>query len=63
MRDLARLPLLLALALALAGCPSPEARRTRGGGPGADPGNRTADVQLHGRVDPFYRTPRREPPR
>lgn len=38
-------------------CASPEARRTRGGGPGADPGNRRAAVQLHAGADPYYGTP------
>ena len=52
--------LLIVLATAVCGC-SPEAQRTRGGGPGADIGNRGASVQLHGDVPPeqriFYRTP------
>jgi hypothetical protein len=49
---------LLAAALAVGAC-SPEANRTRGGGPGADVGNRwlPSDVDLHGRSNPFYRTP------
>jgi hypothetical protein len=55
---------LLAVALIVAGlvvvaC-SPEATRTRSGGPGADPGNRGASVELHGRNVPeqmFYQTP------
>lgn len=38
---------LLALGLLVAGC-SPEATRTRGGGPGADIGNRGRSVNLHG---------------
>jgi hypothetical protein len=54
--------LLIVLAMAVCGC-SPEAQRTRGGGPGADIGNRDAIVQLHGDVPPeqriFYRTPRK----
>jgi hypothetical protein len=47
---------LLALA-ALAGCNSPEATRQRGGGPGADVGNR-GRVELHAGADPYARTPR-----
>jgi hypothetical protein len=44
---------------ACAGCTSPEAVRTRGGGPGADPGNRPEAVKMHGGSDPFWRTPGR----
>jgi hypothetical protein len=48
-------------ALALAAC-SPEASRTRGGGPGADTGNRTAEVQLHsGGSQAYYGTPNLNP--
>lgn len=49
---------LLAAALAVGAC-SPEAGRTRGGGPGADVGNRwyPSDVDLHGRTNPYFRTP------
>ena len=38
---------------------SPEATRSRGGGPGADIGNRGAAVELHGAppTTMFYRTP------
>ncbi|AKT41752.1 uncharacterized protein CMC5_059630 [Chondromyces crocatus] len=50
-----------ALAFSFGGCASPEAKRTRGGGPGADPGNRGAEVAVHGRVDPFHGTPRKLP--
>ena len=45
--------------LIVAGC-SPEASRTRGGGRGADPGNRGDTVELHGKRAPgqmYYRTP------
>ncbi len=51
--------ILLALVAAglVAGCTSPEAKRIRGGGPGADTGNRTADVELHAGSEPFYQTP------
>lgn len=51
---------LLLAALALVAC-SPEAVRTRGGGPGADLGNRTYPLPaLHGdqtRNNPSYQTP------
>ncbi len=49
---------LVAAALAAGAC-SPEASRTRGGGPGADVGNRwqPSGVDLHGRQNPFYGTP------
>jgi hypothetical protein len=51
--------LLVASTLAITGCVSPETTRSRGGGPGADVGNRPARVQLHGGSDPFWRTPDR----
>ena len=53
----------LAATLAATAC-SPEAVRTRNGGPGADVGNRSRSVELHGlqRQDApqgmFYRTPK-----
>jgi hypothetical protein len=47
----------LALAAALAACASPEARRTRAGGPGGDVGNRRAVVQMHEGAHPYWRTP------
>jgi hypothetical protein len=48
---------LLVLAAAAA-CTSPEATRMRGGGPGADPGNRTAVVEMHEGSKPYHDTPR-----
>lgn len=65
----ARAGVLLALAalvlVGLAAC-GPEAARVRGGGPGADPGNRGAEVQLQGDVPEatrvYFETPRDEPP-
>lgn len=42
----------------LAACESPEAERARGGGPGADSGNRGAVVLMHEGAQPFYETPR-----
>ena len=47
-----------AFLLYLAGCSSPEAIRTRGGGPGADIGNRSEVVEMHEGSHPFYETPR-----
>jgi hypothetical protein len=52
------LALLLIGCAACAGCSSPEARRTRGGGPGADVGNRSAIVKMHEGSDPFWKTPK-----
>jgi hypothetical protein len=49
---------LIALSFYLAGCASPETTRTRGGGPGADVGNRTKIVQMHEGSKPFEKTPR-----
>jgi hypothetical protein len=49
--------LLVALCI-LAACASPETGRTRGGGPGADTGNRTKVVRMHEGADPFYKTPK-----
>jgi hypothetical protein len=42
---------------ALIGCTSPEATRTRGGGPGADVGNRKEDVSMHSGSYPYWETP------
>ena len=47
---------LLGALLAL-GCSSPEAARSRGGGPGGDMGNRGETVQMHGGSEPYYKTP------
>lgn len=41
----------------LGGCASPEAKRVRGGGPGADPGNHDAVARLHQGATIYYRTP------
>jgi len=49
--------LLLVTGLMLAAC-SPEATRTRGGGPGADVGNHRTPAQIHGQTNPYYETPR-----
>lgn len=44
-----------------AGCASPEATRERGGGPGADPGNRPAQVLMHEGSRQYWETPVRIP--
>jgi hypothetical protein len=44
---------------ALASCDSPEASRRRGGGPGADVGNRPARVKMHEGSHQYWRTPDR----
>ncbi|OLB49219.1 MAG: hypothetical protein AUI08_08565 [Gemmatimonadetes bacterium 13_2_20CM_2_65_7] len=50
------------LAAGLVACAtSPEAGRTRGGGPGADPGNHGAVVQLHAGAKIYYKTPCKTP--
>lgn len=43
--------------LVLAACASPEAVRSRGGGPGADVGNRGDPVEFHAGAEPYYKTP------
>ena len=52
-----RPPYVLLCAALLAGCESPEAERTRGGGPGADSGNRAGVVLMHEGAKPFHGTP------
>ena len=47
----------LVLMVSIAACASPEARRVRGGGLGADPGNHAAVVEVHGGAKIYYRTP------
>ena len=49
---------LVAFSFYLAGCTSPETARTRGGGPGADIGNRGKFVQMHEGSKPFEKTPK-----
>jgi hypothetical protein len=46
-----------ALVFYLAACASPETTPTRGGGPGADVGNRGKDVDMHEGSRPFWKTP------
>lgn len=52
-----RFAALLAACAALAGCSSPETTRTRGGGPGADVGNRPQLVRMHEGSQPYWKTP------
>lgn len=52
-----RLSIVTVGCLVLAGCTSPEATRQRGGGPGADPGNRPAQVKMHEGSRQYWRTP------
>jgi hypothetical protein len=49
--------LTLSAALLLLGCASPEVKRSRGGGPGADLGYRGETVEMHAGSEPYYRTP------
>jgi hypothetical protein len=51
-------PLLIA-GVMLAACASPEARRSRGHGPGGDVGNRPAIVKMHEGSEPYWDTPER----
>lgn len=50
-------PLACLCAALLAAC-SPEAERTRGGGPGGDTGNRPPIVRMHEGSRPFEEIPR-----
>jgi hypothetical protein len=49
---------LIVLFLFIVACASPETTRTRGGGPGADMGNRNKFVQMHEGSRPFESTPK-----
>lgn len=51
-------PWVVVLAFALAACTSPEAERVRGGGPGADKGNRGDPVVMHEGSKPYEGTPK-----
>jgi hypothetical protein len=53
-----KLALLAIIAAAVAACASPEASRSRGGGPGADVGNRSSIVRMHEGSRPYEKTPR-----
>lgn len=48
---------VLLMSIAAVGCESPERHRTRGGGPGADVGNRGPTVRMHEGSQPFWKTP------
>lgn len=48
---------LLLGSIALTGCESPEAMRTRGGGPGGDRGNRPPNVKMHEGSEQYWQTP------
>lgn len=48
---------VMAFLLFVVGCTSPEATRTRGGGPGADVGNRGSILDMHEGSKPFWKTP------
>ena len=50
--------LLLIASAVLAACDSPETMRSRGGGPGADVGNRGKVVEMHEGAQPFWKTPK-----
>jgi hypothetical protein len=54
-----RVAIWLVLAAATVACTSPEAKRVREGGRGADPGNRRGVVLMHEGADAYWRTPRR----
>jgi hypothetical protein len=49
--------MLLAASITFAGCESPEATRTRGGGPGGDRGNRPVNVKMHEGSRQYWKTP------
>ena len=49
---------LLIAAVFIAACDSPETGRSRGGGPGADVGNRNKLVEMHEGSQPFWKTPK-----
>ncbi|HYC43926.1 MAG TPA: hypothetical protein VED01_00445 [Burkholderiales bacterium] len=57
---MSRLLALAVLALLVA-CDSPEAARTRGGGAGADVGNRAETVLMHEGSQPYAKTPQLAP--
>jgi hypothetical protein len=54
---------LVAGVLLASACSSPEARRARGGGPGADVGNHGTPLEIQGKKDPFHATPLKAPGR
>lgn len=52
---------LMAITLAACISTSPEAARARGGGAGADPGNKRAVAEIHAGSEVYYKTPCRLP--
>jgi hypothetical protein len=52
-----RITAVLLVIVELAACTSPEAGRTRGGGPGADVKNWNHPVELHAGAEPYHETP------
>lgn len=52
-----RLAAALLVAAGVLACTPPEAARIRGGGPGADVGNRDAVVEMHGGSNMYWKTP------
>jgi hypothetical protein len=53
-----KLALLMITSAVIAGCTSPESTRSRGGGPGADLGNRGSIVRMHEGSRPYEDTPK-----
>ncbi|MGQ0814853.1 MAG: hypothetical protein ACT4O1_10365 [Gemmatimonadota bacterium] len=51
------LPWLMPMLVLVLGCAGPESERHRGGGPGADPGNRRRIIKMHEGAEPYYDTP------
>jgi hypothetical protein len=45
-------------AIVISGCTSPEVSRSRGGGAGADLGNRSSIVRMHEGSNPYEHTPK-----
>jgi len=56
--ELKLIVLLLLAAIGMGACSSPEAARTRGGGPGGDVGNREKILDMHEGSRPFWETPK-----
>jgi hypothetical protein len=48
---------MTACGILLTACASPEAHRTRGGGPGADVRNWSKPVEFHAGAKPYHKTP------
>ena len=52
-----RMTVVVLASLVASGCESPEATRTRGGGPGADPLNHAQPIEMHGGSRQYWETP------